>query len=455
MLVPMTKHQSWGKALVVGGSYAGLVTARVLADFFDEVVLLERDPVDADTGSHPGAPQGHHAHAMLAKGGEVLETLFPGLRAELSAAGAPVFDYGEGIDFLLPAGTAPRTRTGVEIQTFTRDGLERLLRRRVLALPQVTLLPGTTCTGLLRDGRGRVTGVTYRAGETEGAGLVAELAADLVVDASGRASNLDKWLAEQGVSVPAMRTVKAKVTYTSMNFDRPDDGHPDYFVAYQMLFAPRVARAGVLLAVEGGRWTCSLFGFQQQPPTDDTGYLEFAHTLDNPHLAEQLARRSVQEPTYRYTNVDNRWRPYHLVKDWPDRLVALGDAVCVFNPVYGQGLTVAAMEAEVLHGMLARRRSAGRPLDGVAREFQRRVGRLLLGPWTLSTNSDLMWNPQRQPAGARFAHWYNNRLFRVAVKDAAVWSRFVKVVNMTASPAVLFHPVVAAKVLATAFTGGR
>lgn len=465
----MTKHQRWGRAAVVGGSYAGLVTARVLADFFDEVVVLERDRVDADTGSHPGAPQGHHAHAMLAKGGEVLEKLFPGLREELGEAGAPVFDYGEGIDFLLPAGTAPRTRTGVEIQTFTRDGLERRLRRRVLALPQVTLMSGTSCTGLLRDGRGQVSGVAYRRtdGEEAGggtgagaelAGAGAELAADLVVDASGRSSSLETWLGDLGVTVPEMRTVKAKVTYTSMNFDRPEEGHPDYFVAYQMLFAPQVARAGVLLAVEGGRWTCSLFGFQQQPPTDDAGYLEFARTLDNPHLVDRLKRRSVQEPTYRYTNVDNRWRPYHLVKDWPDRLLAVGDAVCVFNPVYGQGLTVAAMEADLLGGMLARRRAAGRALDGAAREFQRRVGRLVLTPWTLSTNSDLMWNPRRQPAGARFAHWYNGRLFRVAVKDAAVWSRFVRVVNMTASPAVLFHPAVAAKVLATAFSrpaGGR
>ncbi|WP_406064404.1 hypothetical protein OG462_36260 [Streptomyces sp. NBC_01077] len=144
--------------------------------------------------------------------------------------------------------------------------------------------------------------------------------------------------------------------------------------------------------------------------------------------------------------------PYHLVKDWPDRLVAVGDAVCVFNPVYGQGLTVAAMEADLLHTTLTRQRAAGRPLDGVARNFQRRVGRLLLAPWTLSTNSDLMWTPLRQPAGARIAHWFNTRLFRVAVKDAAVWSRFVRVVNMTASPAVLFHPLVAAKVLAAAFS---
>ncbi|MGW7311485.1 NAD(P)/FAD-dependent oxidoreductase [Streptomyces sp. NPDC054835] len=223
-------------------------------------------------------------------------------------------------------------------------------------------MSGTSCTGLLRDGRGRVSGVSYRQGDTQGAGETGELAADLVVDASGRSSALEKWLGSRG-----------------------------------------------------GRWTCSLFGFQQQPPTDDAGY--------NPHLAEQLARRSLQEPTYRYTNVDNRWRPYPLVKGWPDRLLAVGDAVCVFNRVYGQGPTVAAMEAELLGRMLARRRASGRALDG-----------------------------------ARFAHWYNSRLFRVAVWDAAVWSRFVRVVNMTTSPAVLFHPIVAAKVLATAFAtspGGR
>ncbi|MFJ9823219.1 FAD-dependent oxidoreductase [Streptomyces sp. NPDC101160] len=445
----LKQQHPWGRAVVVGGSYAGLVTARVLADFFDEVILLERDSVDEDTGTHPGAPQGYHAHAMLAKGGEILERLFPGLREELRAAGAPVFDYGESIDFLLPAGTAPRTRTGVRIQTFTRHELERRLRRRVLGMPQVTLMAGTTCTGLVRTGRGRVGGVSYRRG-ADPTGQTAELTADLVVDASGRTSALEDWLTALGVTVPPKRTVKAKVTYTSMNFDRPEDGHPDFFVAYQMLFAPRVPRAGVLLAVEGGRWTCSLFGFQEHPPTDDDGYLKFAHTLDNPHLAQQLLRRSEQEPTHRYTNVDNRWRPYHLVKNWPDRLVSVGDAVCVFNPVYGQGLTVAAMEAELLHAMLTRQRAAGRSLDGVARVFQRRVGRMLLAPWTLSTNSDLMWNPERQPAGARIAHWYNTRLFQVAVKDAAVWSRFVRVVNMTASPAILFHPAVAAKVLTTA-----
>ncbi|MEU9523301.1 FAD-dependent monooxygenase [Streptomyces sp. NPDC048224] len=435
----------WGRAVVVGASYAGLVTARVLADFFDEVVLVERDAMDGDTGVHPGAPQGHHAHAMLARGGEILERLFPGLREELRQQGAPVFDYGEGIDFLLPVGFAPRTRTGLRIQTFTRDELERRLRRRVLALPGVTLLSSTRCTGLIAHPAGRVSGVTCR---TQGADPV-QMAADLVVDASGRSSSLPHWLGAMGIAVPPKRTVKAKVTYTSMNFDRLDEhdpGHPDFHLAYQMLFAPSVPRAGVLLAVERNRWTCSLFAFQDQPPTDDTGYLAFAKSLSNPRLAQQISRRTVQEPTRTYTNVDNQWRPYHTVKNWPDGLVAVGDAVCVFNPVYGQGLTVAAMEAELLQDMLARRRTSGL-LDGLAAGLQKKLGRLVLGPWTLSTNSDLMWNPHGQPLGARFAHWYNTRLFHVAVSDARVWTAFVRVVNMVALPSSLFHPAIALKVL--------
>ncbi|MEU2714917.1 FAD-dependent monooxygenase [Streptomyces sp. NPDC007205] len=444
----MRAERPWRKAVVIGGSYAGLVTARVLSDFFSEVVLVERDAVDEDTGVHPGAPQGYHAHAMLAKGGEILERLFPGLREELREAGAPVFDYGEGIDFLLPVGRAPRHRTGVRIQTFTRDELERRLRRKVLALPRVRLLPSTRCTGLTRDSSGRIAGVTCRPQSPEPAESY-ELPADLVVDASGRSSSLTDWLGTLGVTVPPKRTVKAKVTYTSMNFDRPHrshPGHPDFYGAYQMLFAPSVPRAGVLLAVERDRWTCSLFGFQDQPPTDDEGYLAFAETLKNPHLAEQIGRRTAQEPTHRHTNTDNQWRPFHAVKDWPERLIAVGDAVCVFNPVYGQGLTVAAMEAELLHDMLKRRRASGQ-LDGLAGGFQKKLGRLLLGPWTLSTNSDLMWNPAGRPLAARFAHWYNTRLFHVAVKDVAVWTRFVRVVNMVASPALLFHPLVALKVL--------
>lgn len=439
---------TWGKAVVIGGGYAGLVTARVLADHFSEVVILEQDLVDERTGTHPHAPQGFHAHALLAKGGEVLERFFPGLRTELREIGAPVFDYGEHISFLLPSGFAPRSRTGVEVQTFTRDELERRLRGKVLALPEVTLLPSTRCEGLRSTGSGRVNRVLYR---TEGAGQPTEIEADLVVDTSGRSSAMDNWLTELGLPVPEKRVVKAKITYTSMDFDRSEKNRPDFNVAYQMTFAPHVSRGGVILAVERNRWMCSLIGFEEQmPPTEDSAYLDFAKSLKNGHLAEQIAARTIQGPTYRYTSINNQWRLYHKMKEWPDRLIAIGDAVCVFNPVYGQGLTVAALEADLLHRTLAKRATRGNGLDGLSRGYQRAVARILLTPWTLSSNSDLMWNPLHQPITARIAHWYNKHLFEVSVRDARVWSRFARVANMVSPPTVLFHPAVVAKVISQA-----
>ncbi|MEU1423504.1 FAD-dependent oxidoreductase [Kitasatospora sp. NPDC005751] len=449
-------HESdrrWERAVVIGGGYAGLVTARVLTDCFREVVLLERDEVDEHTGVHPHAPQGHHAHAMLARGAEVLETLFPGLREELRELGAPVYDYGERMSFLQPAGFAPRHPTGVLIQSFTRDELERRLRRRVLALPGVRLLAPARCEGLLAERPGAVTGVVYR---VAGAEEPATLAADLVVDASGRAGGLDGRLDALGVRVPAPRVVKAKITYTSMVFARPERDRPDFDAAYQMTFAPGIPRGGVILAVERNRWTCSLFGFDDQvPPTDDQGYLDFARSLANPLLAELIERRTRPEPTRRYVNPNNQWGQYHRVRDWPERLLAVGDSVCVFNPVYGQGLTVAALEARLLQRMLAARRAGGEGLDGLGRRFQRRLARVLLVPWTLSSNSDLMWNPDGRPLPARVAHWYNSQVFTVAVHDPEVWSRFVRVANMVAPPTLLFQPSVLRKVVGAALRRRR
>ncbi|WP_052441038.1 NAD(P)/FAD-dependent oxidoreductase [Streptacidiphilus anmyonensis] len=436
-----------GRAVVVGGGFAGLVAARVLADRFDEVTVLEQDPVTPETGVHPHAPQGWHAHALLARGAEVLERLFPGLRAELGEQGAPVYDYGERISFLLPTGYAPRARTGVLIQSFTRDVLERGIRRRVLTLPQVRSLAPVRCEELIAGPDGRVTGVRYRpVGGAAGHETPVELEADLVVDASGRSGRLEDRLRALGVHAPAPRVLDARITYTTVHFPRPDG--LDYDVAYQMTFAPDIPRGGVLLAVEHGRWTCSLFGYDDQaPPTDAEGYLDFAHSLGNPHLAEQLADRTGAEPVHRYTNVNSRWFQYHRSRNWPERLIALGDAVCVFDPVYGQGLTVAALEADLLRRMLGQRQDAAGGLDGLARRYQRGVARVLLAPWTISGNSDLMWDPEHRPIGARIAHAYNRRLFAAAVHDPAVWARFARVVNMVASPATLFHPSVLARVL--------
>ncbi|MFK4067118.1 NAD(P)/FAD-dependent oxidoreductase [Streptomyces sp. NPDC029674] len=435
----------WGRAVVVGGGYAGLVVARVLADHFSEVLVLERDPVRPDTGVHPHAPQGHHAHALLARGSEALEGLFPGLRAELAELGAPVFDYGERINFLLPTGYAAATRTGVPVQTCTREELERRLRQRVAALPTVRVLAATRCETVTASAPGRLDRVRYR---PEGADEPTDVTADLVADCSGRATSVDRWLTDAGLPVSARTVIKAKITYTSALYERPPDDRQDFDVAYQMTFAPDVTRGGVVLAVEHHRWMCSLLGFDgQAPPTDDEGYLDFAHTLGNPRLAEQIKRGTRQGPIHRYTNPGNEWRLHHKNARWPERLIAVGDALCLFNPAYGQGLTVAALEAELLGRLLGRRRAGAAGLDGLSRAYQRAAARVIQVPWTMATTSDLMWAPGRQPLPARFAHWYNQQVFALAVHDPDVWARFVRVLNMTAPPSLLFRPAVLAKVV--------
>ncbi|MFJ8043862.1 NAD(P)/FAD-dependent oxidoreductase [Kitasatospora sp. NPDC096147] len=437
----------WQRAVVIGGGYAGLLAARALADHFTEVVVLERDVVGRETGAHPSAPQAYHAHAMLAKGAEMLERLFPGLRQELEEIGAPVFDYGERISFLLPTGYATRTTTGVWVQSFTRDELERRIRGRVLDLAPVRVLGGARVSGLGTGPGGRVDRVRYRVED----GQESEIAADLVVDASGRSTSIDDWLAGAGLPVSARTTVKAKITYTTMVFDRTAE-EKDYDLAYQMTFAPSVRRGGAMLAVEHGRWVCSLFGFEQHPPTDPDGFLEYARSLENPRLAEQIARRTRHDELHRYTNPGSTWRRHHRNPGWPDGLIAIGDALCVFNPVYGQGLTVAAIEAVALGALLRRRRTAGTALTGLSRDYLRAAATIIKVPWSLSTTSDLMWTPAGQPAAARFAHWYNQQVFALARHDSDVWTRFVKVANMTAPSSLLMHPSVLAKIARRAVT---
>ncbi|MVO85303.1 monooxygenase [Streptomyces sp. p1417] len=472
------RNSRWGRAVVVGGGYAGLVTARVLADHFTEVLVLERDALRSDSGVHPHVPQGYHAHALLARGGEALERLFPGLRDRLGDLGAPVFDYGERISFLLPTGYAPADPVGVSVQTCTRDELERRLRERVSALPQVRLLAATRCETVTASAPGRLDQVHYRTAKTTtdtttdtatdtatepgtdtdtgtdtGTGMDADtdavttVTADLVVDASGRSTSVDRWLSDAGLPASGKAVVKAKITYTSACYVRPPQDRQDFDIAYQMTFAPGVPRGGVVLAVEHHRWMCSLFGFDQHvPPTDDEGYLGFARTLGNPRIAEQIVSGTREGEIHRYTNPGNEWRLHHKNSRWPERLIAIGDALCVFNPVYGQGLTVAALEAELLGGLLRRRRAAESGLDGLSRAYHRATARLIQVPWTLASSSDLMWAPGGQPPAARFAHWYNQRVFALAVHEPDVWARFVRVLNMTAPPSLLFRPAVVAKV---------
>jgi hypothetical protein len=212
-----------------------------------------------------------------------------------------------------------------------------------------------------------------------------------------------------------------------------------------------VRRGGAIAKVEGDRWLVSLLGVGDDlAPTEDAGFLEFADSLNNPHLAECISLGIPLTPIHRYASVGNHWRQYHRARSWPDRLIAVGDSVCTFNPLYGQGLTVAALEALQLRGALHRHVASG-SLDGLAARFQRSIARTVRVPWLLGSSVDLGWQPDQSSKGDRLVGWYMAHLLGAIPDSPGLYRRFARAQHMIGSPVSLAHPWVVGKVVAHAY----
>jgi 2-polyprenyl-6-methoxyphenol hydroxylase-like FAD-dependent oxidoreductase len=418
-------------AIVVGGGHAGLLAARVLADHFAKVTIVERDRLGPDTTFRAGVPQGYHPHFLMAKGAQIIDGLFPGLLAELDEAGAPFFDHGEGLRLEFPSGWTPRTTTGIVIQGFSRPLLEQRIRRRVTALENVTMLDGFTVDRLLFEHSPlRASGISGR--DSTGAG--ADLTADLVVTASGRGSRLGDWLRDAGVSMPETKRIDVKVSYTSRTYQGPpDDG---WKVTFAYVYAPLVRRGGGILELESGTCMAMTMGIEDEgcPPEEDA-FLKFAGSLNFSNMADYIGSHKPLNDLHRFVDHGDRWLQVHRAGDWPAGLVVIGDALCRFNPIYGQGLTVAAMHARVLQTVLLR--------DGTARDYHRRAARVTRVPWLMATSSDLHWDTETRPgAVARLSHWHLDRVIARMPGDPDLFRRFSLVQHMLAGPGVLATPSV-------------
>jgi 2-polyprenyl-6-methoxyphenol hydroxylase-like FAD-dependent oxidoreductase len=437
-----SRPPGWRHAVVVGSGIAGLLAARVLADYFDRVTVLERDCLTGDTEHRRGVPQARHQHPLLARGANIMEALFPGLRVELAEQGAPIFDPGESFHMMLPSGWAPRGPSGITLQTFTRVALEKCIRRRVMAYQGITFRSGYDVTGFRWD-RSAATVIGVYA---ENCSQQAEtIDADLVVDASGRTSTLTTdWLREAGFPTPDRLVVEGNLSSTSRLYDIPPGMDTEWTMTSEPPFG---GRGGVITPVEGRRWLIAVFG--EMPPNREDEFLSYAKSLRNPHIAASIVAASPAAPLYRLVKLNNKWTLFHRMRRWPDRLVCLGDVVCALNPFYAQGMTVAAMEAMALNDLLDRRRRSG-DLTGLARKFQRRAARIIRPQWLRATNSDLAWNPtERAPLVARVSRWYLDRLVELSPNDFDVHRRFFLAQHLIKGPTVLLHPRILGRVIAS------
>lgn len=417
-----------GHAIVIGGSIAGLCAARALREHFGRVTVIERDALDPDkqSDSRPGAPQSRHAHVLLDRGRQLLERFYPGLAADADADGVPLLAMGHDLLAVLFGRRVPAYDSRYTMRSCSRAWLEGAIRKHTQVLPGITLANKTEATGLHAATSGSVTGVAVRRAD----GTREVLTADLIVDASGRSSKAVEWLRALGYEAPAVTTINPQLSYSTRWYEAPKHSTRWRAVLVGALAhgETRNSRGAYLGPVEGGRWVVTLSGLaDQQPPRDEAGFLEFSRQLVDPVIYEALQGCKPLSAIYGYQRTENRWVHFERMKRWPERLIVLGDAAVCFNPVHGQGMTVAAIQADALDRALSRSRS----LRGFARAFQRKhVPAGARAAWQLSTADDFRW-PTTQGGkpdlATRIGHWYIDRLVIAGMHKPAVMEAFNRV----------------------------
>jgi 2-polyprenyl-6-methoxyphenol hydroxylase-like FAD-dependent oxidoreductase len=436
-------------AVVLGGSLAGLFAAAALAPHSERVTVVERDRFPDGPAWRRGVPQARHAHNLMMAGHLAMERLFPGIRDELIAAGMVPVRMPRDMLLLTAGGWMPRFATDLVMLTSSRDLIDAVVRGRLAGQARVRFRQETEVVGLLGGpGNASVRGVAVRQRDPDspsGYGEPSELAADLVVDATGRTSQAPQWLRALGYRPPPEQVVDPQVAYATCVFDPPPALDADWSCIL-LQATPEIPRQGILNPIEGGRWMVSLAAMGgARLPTDHQGFLEFARTLRSQKLHQVLRDAEPVTGVHASGRTENRRRFYERLRRWPDRFVVLGDAVCALNPSYGQGMSVAAPSALALGEAVA---SARRP-EEVAARARRGIARLVAPAWQLATTADRAypWAFGDADRATRMAIRYLYRVVAVSPRSRAASRALLDVNQMVASPNAVFRPAVLAAVL--------
>jgi 2-polyprenyl-6-methoxyphenol hydroxylase-like FAD-dependent oxidoreductase len=430
-----------GHAVVLGASLAGLLAARVLSDYFDHVTIVERDVLPSEAAPRKGVPQARHAHALLARGFEACKRWFPGIEAGLVQGGAVMFDLGAETHWWHHDGYKVRYQSGLIGPAMSRPLLEEVVRRRVLARTGVSVLDGMEASTLRMDGdRARVSGVMLQSRRDDDPAVALET--DLVVDATGRGSQTPRWLRASGYPAPPEVSVTMHAGYSSRLYRRTATDLPDAKLAFCLPTPPHQKRMGALFPIEGDRWIVSLGGWHHDhAPADERGFLEFARGLPIPHIYRVISRAEPVSGFFVHKFPSNLRRRYEALESVPEGLIVIGDAMCSFNPIFGQGMTVAALQAEALEACL-QAAIAGRRWAGLPKRYYARAAKAIDNPWRLAAGADFEY-PETigtKAFGTDLINRYTAAVHRAARRDPVVCHAFYEVMNLLRRPTALFRP---------------
>ncbi len=436
-------------ALIIGGGIAGLLSARVLAKYFDKVVVLERDRYPHNIEPRQGVPQSYQVHVLLAKGMQILEELFPGLKTELIASGAININWTKDWRFLSEKGWAVQFFSDISFPACTRNLLEKVIREKLSNFNNISFLEESQVINLLSDDScKKITGVEIKTSNN----LKRHLFANLIIDASGRSSKATDWLSSLGYPIPEETKINSFLGYSCRIYQPPHNFQKDWKGITLMPKSSDFPLGGVIYPIEGNKWIVTLGGIAKNyPPTDEEGFLEFAQKLRSPIIYEAIKTAKALSPIYPYRGAINRFLHYEKMLEMPENFIVLGDAVCIFNPVYGQGMTTAALGVTTLDECLKNYNyEPTKNLLGFSKYFQQKLAKIVENSWLMATGEDLKWPSTEggtKNLKIQFAHWYLKQINELNCEEPAIYLTFSKVMHLLEPSTTLFRPTILAKVL--------
>jgi 2-polyprenyl-6-methoxyphenol hydroxylase-like FAD-dependent oxidoreductase len=436
--------QKLGKqAIIIGAGMAGLAAAGAVADYFERVIVLERDRLPNQAVPRPGAPQSRQLHGLLPGGQRALTDLFPHFERELLDAGSvPLRMLGELRVEMPGVGPLPSRDFGWLFYGASRPLIELITRRQTERLSNLTVRSECQVLEITATPDGTmVTGVRYESAD----GRQAILAADLVVDASGRGAPTLALLRSSGQPVPDEIVIGIDLHYTTTTFVIPQDASTNWRGIATHPHAPERSRGGYMLPIEGNRWVLTLTGrLGERPPAEPDGFMDYARRLETQTIYNAIKHAERQGGFERYAYPASAWRRFDRMSSFPGGLVPIGDSICRFNPVYGQGMSVAAQEARLLNQLLKARATKADPLARLALAFFSESVPLVEAPWNMSAVPDLVYPETRgeRPTDFESRLKYNDALIRTAMHDAAVHRLLAEVQQLLKPPSVLQDPAV-------------
>ncbi len=390
-----------------------------------------------------------HAHALLAGGMQALETLFPGFVENLADAGAVRVSVSIDSQWERPGyDVFPRRDLGISVYTMTRPLLESVVRKHFNAIPNIKLHQRCRAQQLITsEGGSRVTGVSCLHSD----GKVEDIPADLVLDASSNGQLTLNLLAAFGLPAPEETTVGIEMGYATTLFEIPPDAPTNWKTAYTLADPPSNRRGALLMTVEGNRWIVSLAGsHDSKPPEDEPGFMEFAQKLRTRTIFNAIngARRCA--PIARYVLKASRWRHFENLEKLPIGLIPFGDTICRFNPIYGQGMSVAAKEAVLLRDLLSASAVDNNGLHSVPGEFLAQAQPIIDVPWATATVPDFLdpLTEGNRPDDLDKALEFSTGLMKLAYQDPAIHKLLFEVQYMLKPRSVLRAPEIVERVQA-------